>query len=228
MGIQQYSCVLWDVDGTIADASAGILPRIATVLAGLGKPPTPADRVHEWIGPPMLESFQTIAGLTADEALTAVTAYRALASSHGYAESVRLYDGIADVIHDVALAGTPQSTASTKPQNQVQAIFEHFGITDLFVAVHGARPEPDAHDTKADVLGRALDDLASRGIDLSKPVLIGDRHHDVDGATDHDVPVIFARWGFGSSAEEAGAQHVVDTPAELRVLLLGHSDASAA
>ncbi|MGO2598031.1 HAD hydrolase-like protein, partial [Microbacterium gubbeenense] len=121
-----------------------------------------------------------------------------------------------------------QSTASTKPQNQVQAIFEHFGITDLFVAVHGARPEPDAHDTKADVLGRALDDLASRGIDLSKPVLIGDRHHDVDGATDHDVPVIFARWGFGSSAEEAGAQHVVDTPAELRVLLLGHSDASAA
>ncbi|MGO2188934.1 MAG: HAD hydrolase-like protein [Microbacterium gubbeenense] len=228
MGIQQYSCVLWDVDGTIADASAGILPRIATVLAGLGKPPTPADRVHEWIGPPMLESFQTIAGLTADEALTAVTAYRTLASSHGYAESVRLYDGIADVIHDVALAGTPQSTASTKPQNQVQAIFEHFGITDLFVAVHGARPEPDAHDTKADVLGRALDDLASRGIDLSKPVLIGDRHHDVDGATDHDVPVIFARWGFGSSAEEAGAQHVVDTPAELRVLLLGHSDASAA
>lgn len=220
MGRAQYSCVLWDVDGTIADASAGILPRIATVLAEFGKPPTPADRVNEWIGPPMLESFQTIAGLSADEALRAVTAYRELAGRQGYAESVRLYDEVTDVIHDLALAGVPQSTASTKPQNQVEAIFEHFGLSDLFVSVHGASPRPDAHDTKADVLGRALDDLRSRGVDLSRPVLIGDRHHDVEGAAEYDVPVIFARWGFGSPTEEEGAAHVVDAPNDLRALLL--------
>jgi len=226
MGRAQYSCVLWDVDGTIADASAGILPRIAKVLEEFGKPPTPGDRVNEWIGPPMLESFQTIAGLSADESLAAVTAYRALASSDGYAESVRLYDGVIDVVRDVAAAGIPQSTASTKPHNQIEAIFEHFGVADLFIAVHGARPQPEAHDTKADVLGRALDDLGSRGVDLSRPVLIGDRHHDVEGAAEYGVPVIFARWGFGSPAEESGAAHVVDAPNDLRALLLADDHAA--
>jgi phosphoglycolate phosphatase len=34
------------------------------------------------------------------------------------------------------------------------------------------------------------------------------------------VPTIFARWGYGSPAEEVGAVAVVNTPAELQALLL--------
>lgn len=221
MGSSRFSCVLWDVDGTIADASAGILPRIEIVLGELGRPPIPADQVNRWIGPPMLESFQLLAGLSEDDATVAVARYRQLAGLQGYANSVRLYDGVVDVIRDVHAAGVPQTTASTKPGNQIDAIFDHFGLTDLFVSVHGANPAPGVNDTKADVLGRALDDMRSRGVDISRPVLIGDRHHDVDGAADFDVPVIFARWGFGSAEEEAGAVLAVDAPSDLRDVLLG-------
>lgn len=221
MGSSRFSCVLWDVDGTIADASAGILPRIEVVLRELGRPQIPADQVNRWIGPPMLESFQLLAGLDEDEATVAVARYRQLAGQQGYAKSVRLYDGIIDVIREVHAAGIPQTTASTKPGNQIDAIFEHFQLTDLFVAVHGATPAPGVNDTKADVLGRALEDMRSRGVDVSRPVLVGDRHHDVDGAAVFDVPVIFARWGFGSPEEEAGSVLAVESPAELRDALLG-------
>ena len=221
MGNSRFSCVLWDVDGTIADASAGIMPRIEIVLNELGKPQIPADQVHLWIGPPMLESFQRLAGLSLSEAEAAVKRYRELAAQQGYANSVRLYDGIVDVIREVHAAGIPQTTASTKPGNQIDAIFEHFQLTDLFVAVHGATPTPGVNDTKADVLGRALDDMRSRGVDVSRPVLIGDRHHDVDGAAEFGVPVIFARWGFGSPEEETGSILAVDTPGALRDALLG-------
>ena len=221
MGSSRFSCVLWDVDGTIADASAGILPRIEVVLRELGRPQIPADQVNRWIGPPMLESFQLLAGLDENEATVAVARYRQLAGQQGYAKSVRLYDGIVDVIREVHAAGIPQTTASTKPGNQIDAIFEHFQLTDLFVAVHGATPAPGVNDTKADVLGRALEDMRSRGVDVSRPVLVGDRHHDVDGAAVFDVPVIFARWGFGSPEEEAGAVLAVESPAELRDALLG-------
>lgn len=221
MGSSRFSCVLWDVDGTIADASAGILPRIEIVLGELGKPPIPADQVNRWIGPPMLESFQELAGLSEDEAVVAVARYRGLAGEQGYANSVRLYDGVVDVIREVHAAGVPQTTASTKPSNQIEAIFEHFGLTDLFVSVHGATPTPGVNDTKADVLGRALDDMRARSVDVSRPVLIGDRHHDIDGARGFDVPVIFARWGFGSPEEEAGSILALDRPADLRDVLLG-------
>lgn len=215
-----WSCVLWDVDGTVADASRGILPRIAAVLEELGHPPMESDQVNRWIGPPMLESFQALAGLSLDDATVAVRRYRELAGRQGYASSVRLYDGVERVIRQVHDAGVPQSTASTKPGNQVRAIFEHFGLTPLFVSVHGALADPDAFDTKADVLGRALGDLRERGVDVSRPVLIGDRHHDVEGAAVHDVPVIFARWGFGSPEEESGSVAAADSPADLAELLL--------
>lgn len=221
MAESRWSCVLWDVDGTIADASAGILPRIARVLDEMGLPATPSDQVRRWIGPPMLDSFQEIAGLSPELATRAVARYRALAGEEGYANSVRLYDRVTDVIRDVHNAGIPQSTASTKPGNQVEAIFAHFGITDQFVSIHGAIPDADVLDTKAAVLGRALADLRERGVDTSRPVLIGDRHHDVDGAAEHGVPVIFARWGFGSPEEEAGSIAAADTPDDLRALLLG-------
>jgi phosphoglycolate phosphatase len=51
-------------------------------------------------------------------------------------------------------------------------------------------------------------------------VLIGDRHHDVEGGTAHDVPVIFVRWGFSWPHESDGAQAAVENADELRALLL--------
>ncbi|HEY6800855.1 MAG TPA: HAD hydrolase-like protein, partial [Agromyces sp.] len=62
-----WTCVLWDVDGTIVDASDGILRRLAITLGHFGKPaPTRAELVH-WIGPPMYESFQVNVGMSPAE-----------------------------------------------------------------------------------------------------------------------------------------------------------------
>ncbi|GLJ60750.1 haloacid dehalogenase [Microbacterium barkeri] len=218
--ISPWSCILWDVDGTVADASAGILPRITQVLTDLGRTPPGPDELSAWIGPPMLESFQVRGMLSPEEAVDAVARYRELAAREGYAESVALYPGVADLIHAVNAAGVPQATASTKPENQVIAILEHYGLAGCFTSITGASSDADSLDTKATVLAKALERLKEAGVDTSHPVLIGDRHHDVDGATEHDVPVIFVRWGFGTPGEEEGAIAVVDDIDQLRPLLL--------
>lgn len=214
-----FTCVLWDVDGVIADATAGIMPRVQRVLTDLGRPVPSFDDLRTWIGPPMLESFELRAGLSPDEAVTAVARYRDLASREGYASSVRLYDGVPELVREVGAAGVPISTASTKPENQVVAILEHYGLVDAFTAIAGARSDADIHDTKADVIARALERLNATGADTSAPVLIGDRHHDVEGAAVHGIPVVFARWGFGEPEEAEGAIAEVGTVAELRELL---------
>lgn len=216
-----YSCVLWDVDGTIADASPGILPRLRRVFSAFGLPePEPAE-LSLWIGPPMYESFQLRAGLDAERADEAVAHYRELAAAEGYASSVHIYPGIPALLREIRAAGIPQSTASTKPENQVRAILEHHELIDAFTAISGARAGAiGKHDGKAFVLGQALERLTAAGVDTSRPVLIGDRHHDIDGAAEFGIPVIFSEWGFGDPAEAEGAAHRVRDAAELRALLL--------
>jgi phosphoglycolate phosphatase len=215
-----WTCILWDVDGTIVDASDGILRRLAITLEHFDKqPPTRAELVH-WIGPPMYDSFQANVGMVPAEASEAVSFYRALSKADGYATGAKLFDGVSGLIRDVAAAGIPQATASSKPEVQVVALMDHFDLSGCFTSIVGATQDERTLSAKSDIVAEALRRLGAAGADTSRPVLIGDRHHDVEGGADNDVPVIFVRWGFSWPHEAAGSQAAVDTVDELGRLLL--------
>lgn len=215
-----WTCILWDVDGTIVDASDGILRRLTIALEHFGRPaPTRAELVH-WIGPPMFESFQTNVGMTPDEATEAVTFYRTLGKKDGYTTGAKLYPGVGELIAEVYAAGIPQATASSKPEVQVVALMEHFDLAPAFTSITGATPDEKTLAGKAQIVAEALRRLEAAGVDTSRPVLIGDRHHDVEGGAENGVPVIFVRWGFSWPHEADGAQAAVDDVDGLRALLL--------
>ena len=224
-----WTCVLWDVDGTIVDASDGILRRLTICLEHFGRrPPTRAELVH-WIGPPMYESFQVNVGMTPEQSTEAVAFYRRLGKEDGYTTGAKLFPGIAELITDVAAAGIPQATASSKPEVQVDALMDHFDLSPSLTAIVGATPDERTLSAKSDIVAEALRRLESAGVaDISRPVLVGDRHHDVDGGAEHGVPVIFVRWGFSWPHESEGAQAVVDDVDQLRTLLLVGEQASEA
>lgn len=215
-----WTCILWDVDGTIVDASDGILRRLAITLEHFGKrPPTRAELVH-WIGPPMYDSFQVNVGMTPADSTEAVSFYRTLGKADGYTTGAKLFDGVGELIRDAAAAGIPQATASSKPEVQVDALMDHFDLSPFLTAIVGATLDERTLSAKSDIVAEALRRLRAAGVDTSRPVLIGDRHHDVEGGSENGVPVIFVRWGFSWPHESAGAQAAVDTVAELRDLLL--------
>jgi len=220
----RWSCVIWDVDGTIVDASEGILRRLTTTLTHFGRPaPTRAELVH-WIGPPMHDSFQSNAGMSAEGAREAVTYYRSIGRADGYATGARLFPGIGDLIADVAAAGIPQGVASSKPETQVRVLLDHFGIAEHFASVTGASDDERTLARKPEILAEELRRLRAVGVDTSRPVLVGDRHHDVEGGAEHGVPVVFVRWGFSWPHESEGAAAVADDVAALRAILLGTPD----
>jgi len=220
-----WTCVLWDVDGTVVDASDGILRRLTITLEHFGRrAPTRAELVH-WIGPPMYDSFQANVGMTAAESTEAVAFYRTLGKADGYTTGAKLFPGMGELIHEIADAGIPQATASSKPEIQVDALMDHFGLAPCFTAIVGATLDERTLSAKADVIAEALRRLDVAGVDVSRPVLVGDRHHDIEGAAVHGVPVIFVRWGFSWPHEADGAQAAVDTVDELRSLLLVDADA---
>jgi len=220
-----WTCILWDVDGTVVDASDGILRRLKITLEHFGRTaPTRAELVH-WIGPPMFQSFQVTGGMTPEGASDAVSFYRTLGKADGYTTGAKLFPGVGELIADIAAAGIPQATASSKPEIQVDALMDHFGLAPCFTAIVGATLDERTLSAKADVIAEALRRLDVAGVDISRPVLVGDRHHDIEGAAVHGVPVIFVRWGFSWPHEADGAQAAVDTVDELRSLLLVDADA---
>jgi len=215
-----WTTVLWDMDGTIIDASVGIMRRIEITLARFGlAPPPPEQRAH-WIGPPLRSAFRDNAGMTESQAAEAVAVYRTLVQGHAESGEAVLYDGVEELIREVHAAGIPQAIASSKLESQVVDLLSAFQLTPYFSGATGASADEISRTTKAEIIDVALQRLRARGVDTSRPVLIGDRRHDVEGGRLTGVPVIFVRWGFGDAEEEAGSIATVRTVDELRALLL--------
>ncbi len=219
-----WTCILWDVDGTVVDASDGILRRLTLAFDELGFPPPTRAELVNWIGPPMHESFQRNLGLTPEQAADATTMYRRIGRADGYTNGAKLYPGVGDLITELGESGIPQATASSKPEVQVAALVEHFDLAPYLQAVVGATPDEKTLASKSAIIAEALRRLEAVGVDTSRPVLIGDRHHDIEGGAEQGVPVIFVRWGFSWPHEGEGAAAQVDDTTELRALLVADGE----
>jgi phosphoglycolate phosphatase len=216
-GTSPYTAVLFDLDGTIVDSAPGITATLGYTFERLGLPiPTPAALL-QWVGPPILDSFRDLAGFDPEQSQRALAIYRERYLSTGVFDAT-LYPGVPDVLRAVSRSGIPLSLATSKPELPATVILEHFGLARYFDQITGASAD-EVRSKKADVVEEALRRLRADGSDLSTPVLVGDRVHDVHGAAEHDVPTIFVTWGYGSLEEQAGSVAVVDTGVELLAAL---------
>jgi phosphoglycolate phosphatase len=214
-----FTSILFDLDGTIIDSASGITATLAYTFETMGLPvPSPAELLA-YVGPPILDSFRDRAGMSLGEAAEALAIYRPRYLESGAFDST-LFPGVPDVLRAVHGVGIPLSLATSKPETPATLMLSHFGLLHEFDIITGASDD-EVRSSKADVVAEALVRLAAFGADLSRPVLVGDREHDIEGAAANDVPTIFVDWGYGAAVEQAGSLAVAHTPSELRRLLLG-------
>ena len=214
-----FTSILFDLDGTIVDSAPGITATLVYTFEEMGLPvPSPAELLG-YVGPPILDSFRDRAGMTLGEAAEALAIYRPRYLESGALDS-SLFPGVADVVRAVHAAGVPLSLATSKPETPATLMLSHFGLLHEFDIITGASDD-EVRSSKQDVVAEALVRLAAFGADLSRPVLVGDRVHDIEGAAANGVPAIFVGWGYGSAQEQEGSIAVAHTPTELRRLLLG-------
>jgi phosphoglycolate phosphatase len=214
-----YSCILFDLDGTIVDSAPGITSTLAYTFERLGRPiPTPSELLA-YVGPPLLDSFRDFAKLTPAESAEALEIYREKYLDVGAYDATQ-YEGVGAVLKAVHESSLPMSLATSKPELPATLILEHFNLARYFDVITGASAD-EVRSAKKDVVAEALIRLSAMGADISRPVLVGDREHDVHGAAANDVPTIMVEWGYGSVAEQVGAIDVVSTPEQLQTLLLG-------
>ncbi len=214
-----WSCILLDLDGTILDSAPGITETLAYMFTELGRPVPSKAELLRYIGPPILDSFRDLAGMTPQQSQEALDIYRVRYLERGALEST-VYPGMANLLRQIHKSPLPLSLATSKPELPATKMLNLGGLINYFDVIAGAS-EDEVRSSKADVIAEALRRLTVLGADISNPVMVGDREQDVAGAAECAVPTIFVNWGYGTSEEAAGAIHVVDTPAELRTLLLG-------
>lgn len=214
-----FSCILFDLDGTIVDSAPGITATLEYTFDTLGFTPLTREQQMAFVGPPILDSFRDIAGLTAEQSAEALVVYREKYLNDG-AYDATAFPGVGAVLKRIHESPLLMSLATSKPELPATLILEHFNLARYFDIITGASAD-EVRSAKADVVAEALLRLDAAGADLSRPVLIGDRIHDTEGAADHGVPTILVEWGYGTEAEHVGALDVVSTPRELEQRLFG-------
>lgn len=213
------SLVLFDLDGTLVDSRAGIVTAVNATLRSLGEPVRPARELERGIGPPLHETFGALLAhrrLDAAALDAVVEDYRARYAVGMVAGSL-VYPGIPELLDALRAAGITLAVATSKARPLARALLEGLGLAGRFAAIEG--PVPPARDDKATTVGRALAAVGPLG---GPATMVGDRHHDVEGALAHGLRPVGVAWGFGSREEllGAGADVVARDPGELLALLV--------
>ena len=212
----RYAYCLFDLDGTLTDPGEGITRSVAYALSFFGIEVKDRTTLYPFIGPPLVDSFSTFYGFSPEQARQAVERYREYFSRQGIFEN-ELYPGIKELLEDLKRHGVRILLASSKPELYARKILEHFQLLPFFDFVAAATMD-DTRSKKTDVVRYALE---SCGISPDRAVMIGDRHHDIEGAKDNALESIGVLWGYGSREElsAAGATRLAESVPQLASLL---------
>jgi phosphoglycolate phosphatase len=200
---------IFDLDGVLADSRVAFARCVNAALVAAGVPERDPAELHPYLGPPLHATFVE---LTGDRALAqrCLDAYRARYRERAAAETT-VPDGMADAIATLA-ARMPLAVATSKPLALSTPLLDALGLLSHFGVVEGPSLQAEA-EPKAETIRRALLGLPA----AARPVMIGDRRFDVEGAHAHGLPCIGVLWGIGTEEElrAAGADAIVASPAEL-------------
>ena len=213
------SLVIFDLDGTLLDTIGDLAVACNAVLGVRGLPQHTYEEYCHFVGngilrlveralPEPLRTPETVAAVRADF----VKYYTEHIDAH-----TRPYDGIPELLAELARRGVALAVASNKFQagtEKLVGLFFH-GVT--FAAVLGQRPGVPLKPSPAGV----EEILARTGTAREEVLYVGDSGVDIETAAAAGVRSAGVTWGFRDRAEliAAGARHLVDRPGELLELL---------
>jgi len=184
---------------------------VRAATAALALPDPTAEQLRAMVGPPLQDGFALVLGVPLADVPRAVAAYREHYAA-GALLDVTVHDGVPELLDELQSSGAILAVATSKPEVFAVRVLEHTGLLPPFASVHGATLD-GAVRHKDQVVAAALETHP----DGRRPVLVGDRAHDVLGAAAHGLPCVGAGWGPAPAGElaDAGAAVVVAHPADV-------------
>ncbi len=194
--------VVFDFDGTLADTGPAVLKTGAYALEQHGFRLDEVGDLRLLIGPPLVEGFMQVAGITRREARELVGTYRTAFERYVQAGDYPPFPGIPELLEALVAQGRTIAVATSRLEASALAMIDPLPFPPF--GAFAGRLEP-GRDTKADCIRACLEML---GVHPADAVMVGDRHHDVDGAHEVGIPCV------GVARDEQSAQGLRDARAD--------------
>jgi phosphoglycolate phosphatase len=191
-------CVIFDLDGTLADTSGDLIAAANHTLAELGVDACltygPDDATALRGGRAMLTLGCARAGV--DGAMSGAIierGYPILLQAYGRAIDVhtRLYPGAVQAVERLRARGIAVGVCTNKPHALAQILLTNLGVRDMFASLIGADSLPTRKPDPAPLLA-AID---KAGGDRARSVLIGDTVTDRDTSRAAGVGSVLVSFG---------------------------------
>ncbi|QQS69052.1 HAD family hydrolase [Candidatus Saccharibacteria bacterium] len=203
--------VIFDLDGTVIDTFEHIVQAFELVLPKFGVQKTRED-IRAVIGKTLEECYREF--LPEAVAYSAAELHHETQQSPEMYELITVYESLRQVVDALHEQQRKAAVLTNRSRRSVDLIFAHTGLADTFDAVvtvdESGAPKPDSAGIY--ILGKRL------GIEASAMVMVGDTAIDVVTAEHAGMAgSVGLTHGFGlrRELEEAGADYVIDSLAEL-------------
>lgn len=198
----KYKAIFFDLDGTLTNPETGIVNCIRYAADYYGVKTVKSD-LKKYIGPPLLDTFIELLGPDVQQAEAAVAKYRERFAPIGLYEN-EIYPDVKETLAQLKEMGYVLCTASSKPQQFVDTILEHFEIKNYFDFVGGASMDGKI-SKKEDVINHVLQQT---GFQPQQVLMVGDRMFDLTGAAEFGMDAVGVLYGFGSREELSAYKNI--------------------
>ena len=210
-----YKAIIFDLDGTLLNTLDDLGNAFNRVLERNDLPTHPIDKYRYFIG----EGAAVLTERALPEALrTEFLIQKYLKEfladySENYFIDTKPYDGIHDLLEELAKRTIKTAVFSNKPQEATDRCVERFFPTHKFEAVFGMNNSIPRKPNPAGAL--KISELFR--IPASEFLFLGDTAIDMTTALNSGMTPIGAAWGFRPEKEliDSGAQKIINRPSEL-------------
>lgn len=190
---------LFDFDGTLVDTGPIVMRTARTVLLARGYSREETDDLTCLIGPPLVDGFRDCFHMTQREAEDATAEYRRIFDQAGPDEYPPM-PGALELLDALRAQGRAIGIATSRLETGARKIAEDIDVLPRVDALAGV--VPGLRRTKADSIAGALELL---GRAPQEAFMVGDRHHDVEGAAELGIPCVGVYSGAAKPGELEGA-----------------------
>lgn len=197
--------VLFDLDGTLVDSRPGIVHSLRLALSEMGVV-VEEDHDFTWcIGASLWKIFEHYLGaLDRTRIEAAVARYRHIYRD-GPMFEYDVYDGVIETLQTLKASNIRIAIATAKVHEYAREIIAVSRFAPYIDHVYGS--ELDGRNVeKRDLIHMILHE---ERLQPDSVVMVGDRHHDIDGALANGVSSVAVLYGYGSQEELAHADVIV-------------------
>ncbi|MGI5894059.1 MAG: HAD family hydrolase [Candidatus Merdivicinus sp.] len=187
----KYSCVLFDMDGTLVDSYQGIFESYRWTMQRMNREFGGDAFVQRAIGAPLIWVFRELCDMSFSEAEQAAACYREYYAAKGK-HQIRVYDGMKETLLQLQKADCRLGVATLKSEQFAKEILAEQGLLHIFDTVCGM--DTGDHFSKADLIQRCIRILGSR---REETILVGDSAFDAEGARETGIAFLAVTYGFG-------------------------------